>query len=209
MSCLTTQLKGETFRRCLLTLTGSKRNLGGILGTSLSGGSHDARRTTAAGEVTGCEILHHQQETSSTLDVMNSTFKFQVFADYHQFYMMDAVAEPLIPEEITEQDMERRLRMAPNIVVFHTESAGRVPVEVAFVECPTEVEGLWEHSAEFTISLPSGTAALCGCTDFVLECPRIEITPSTYRGCAYFAGSASAEERYRLVLWPVAAKALR
>ena len=54
---------------------------------------------------------------------MKDMHKFQVFADYHQFYLMDASIKPNIPEEVTEQDMLRRLRAAPHIVVFHTESA--------------------------------------------------------------------------------------
>ena len=135
---------------------------------------------------------------------MKDTRTFQVFADYHQLYLMDASVEPSIPEEVTEQDMERRLRTAPHIVVLHTESAAHVPVEVVFVSEPTETKGAWEHQAEFTLSLPSGTAALCGCTDRVSDCPRITVAPGNYRGHAYFAGSTSSEERYCLVLWPAA-----
>lgn len=135
---------------------------------------------------------------------MKDVHRFQVFADYHQFYLMDASIEPNIPEEVTDQDILRRLRTAPHIVVFHTESAAHVPVEVAFVPEPTEVEGSWEHQAEFSLSLPSGTAALCGCTDYVPECPRITVVPGSYSGRAYFAGSAGSEERYCLMLWPAA-----
>lgn len=133
---------------------------------------------------------------------MKDMHKFQVFADYHQFYLMDASIKPNIPEEVTEQDMLRRLRAAPHIVVFHTESAAHVPVEVVFVSEPTEAEGSWEHQAAFSLSLPSGTAALCGCTDFVPDCPRITTAPGSYSGHAYFAGSTSGDERYCLVLWP-------
>jgi hypothetical protein len=136
---------------------------------------------------------------------MKDMHKFQVLADYHQFYLMDAGAEPQIPEEVTEQDMLRRLRTAPNIVVFHTQSASHVPVEVAFVSGPSEVKGAWEHQAEFSLSLPSGTAVLCGCTDFVPECPRIAVAPASYIGRAYFAGS-TVGERYCIMLWPAAAQ---
>ena len=137
---------------------------------------------------------------------MKDAHRFRVFADYHQFYLMDASVEPSIPEEVTEQDMLRRFRTAPHIVVFHTESATYVHVEVAFVPEPTEAEGAWEHQAEFSLSLPSGTAALCGCTDFVPECPRIRGAPGDYDGRAYFAGSEGSEERYCLMLWPTAAQ---
>lgn len=137
---------------------------------------------------------------------MKYAHEFQVFADYHQFYLMDASVEPKIPEKVTEEDMMRRLRTAPHIVVLHTESASHVPVEVAFVPEPTEAVGAWEHQAEFNLSLPSGTAALCGCTDYVPECPRITVAPGSYSGRAYFAGSTCNEERYFIMLWPSAAQ---
>lgn len=71
---------------------------------------------------------------------MKDTHKFQVSADYHQFYLMDASIEPNIPEEVTEQDILRRLRTAPHIVVFQTESAAHVHLEVVFLSEPTEAE---------------------------------------------------------------------
>lgn len=137
---------------------------------------------------------------------MKDVRTFQVSADYHQFYLMDAEIEPQIPEEITELDMSRRLRTAPHIVVFHTESASRVPVEVTFTSVPFEAEGTWEHQAEFSLALPSGTAVLCGCTDYVPQCPHFSVEAASYRGRAYFAGSAVGSERYFIMLWPVAAQ---
>ena len=137
---------------------------------------------------------------------MNDLREYRVFADYHQFYLMDAVEAPQIPETVTEQDIQRRLRTAPHIVVFHTESAAHVPVQIAFVQAPTEAAGSWEHSAEFGLSLPSGSAVLCGCSEFLPECPRIAVVPSTYIGRAYFSGPSVGEERYYVVLWPAAAQ---
>lgn len=131
---------------------------------------------------------------------------FQILADYHQFYLMDATVEPPIPKEISEQDMLRRLRTAPHIVVFHTESASQVSVQVTFGTEPFEAEGPWEHQADFSLALPSGTAVLCGCTDYVPQCPRLFAEPMTYRGRAYFASSAVASERCLIMLWPAAAE---
>ena len=141
-----------------------------------------------------------------TLGVMKNVREFQVLADYHQFYLMDADIAPLIPETITDKDMLRRLRTAPHIAVFHTESASQVQVEVAFVPEPFEAKGVWEHEAEFSLFLPSGIAVLCGCTDYVPHCPRLSVTPSNYDGRAYFAGSTVGKERYFIMLWPSAAQ---
>lgn len=137
---------------------------------------------------------------------MKDVRTFQIFADYHQFYLMDAKVQPPIPEEITEKDMLRRLRTAPHIVVFHTESASQVPVEVMFGPGSFEAGGTWEHQAEFSLALPSGTAVLCGCTDYVPQCPRLCVEPADYKGRAYFASSASGNERYLIMLWPAAAQ---
>ena len=134
---------------------------------------------------------------------MKAVQRFEVFADYHQFYLMDAEAQPQIPESVLPADTARRLRCADHIVVFHTESASKVPVEVGFVDCaPTEAEN-WEQITDFSVSLPSGTAALCGCTDYVPDCPRLTGTPGSYNGKAFFAGATSlGGERYRVLLWP-------
>jgi hypothetical protein len=137
---------------------------------------------------------------------MKNVRTFQVLADYHQFYLMDAGAEPQIPDEITEQDMLRRLRTAPHIVVFHTESASQVPVEITFGPEPFDAGGIWEHQAEFGLALPSGTAVLCGCTDHVPRCHRVSVEPTNYNGRAYFSGSAVGGERYLIMLWPAAAQ---
>lgn len=135
---------------------------------------------------------------------MKTVRTFQVSAEYHQFYLMDAGVEPHIPEEITEQDMSRRLRTAPHIVVFHTESDSQVPVEVTFGHEPFEAEGTWEHQAEFSLALPSGMAVLCGCADYVPQCPHLSVEPADYIGRAYFAGSTVGSERYLIMLWPAA-----
>jgi hypothetical protein len=137
---------------------------------------------------------------------MKSLREFQVFADCHQFYLMDAGISPMIPDTVTDQDILRRLRTAPHIVVFHTESASQVPVKIAFVSEPIEVDGVWDHQSDFNLSLPSGTAVLCGCMDYVPECPRLAAAPSTYDGRAYFAGASVGEERYLLMLWPSTAQ---
>lgn len=137
---------------------------------------------------------------------MNKTAKFNVFADHHQFYLMDADIAPPIPEEVIEQDMSQRLRTAAHIVVFHTESASQLPVEIAFVPEPIEAEGVWAHRAEFSLSLPSGTAVLCGCTDFVPTCPQLSVTPSDYDGRAHFSGSGGGNEHYLIMLWPSTAQ---
>jgi len=127
---------------------------------------------------------------------------FQVFADYHQFYLMDAGIEPAIPDDVTEDHIRSRVRTAPHVAVFYTETAAHVPVEIAIVGEPSAPDWAWDHCTDFDLSLPSGTVVLCGCTDYVPDSPHISVNASEYLGRAFFSDSVSGSERYRIVLWP-------
>lgn len=130
--------------------------------------------------------------------------QFEVAAHYHQFYLMDDERQPMIPEDISDEDIARRVRVAPHIVVVHTASDTKVPVSVEFLSvAPREEVSAWDHVVEFSLDLPSGRAVLAGTTDFVPDSPRIAARPGTYRGRVFFAGlSDVGRERYRLALWP-------
>jgi len=135
---------------------------------------------------------------------MSTGAQFKVAAEYHQFYLMDDERQPSIPETVSDEDMARRIRSAPHIVVVHTASNTRVPVSVEFLsEAPREDLASWDHVAEFSLELPSGRAVLAGCTDYIPDCPRIEARPGTYRGRVFSAGlSGAGPEKYRVALWP-------
>jgi hypothetical protein len=126
-----------------------------------------------------------------------------VHADFHQFYLMDAVLCPDIPEQITEADMAARLRTAPGIVVFHAYSAESVLVELVVQSCPATDVGSWSHTALFSLEVGSGELALCGCTEHVATAPRIEVSSGSYKGLALYGDPANPEgERYTVILWP-------
>lgn len=129
--------------------------------------------------------------------------KFTVSTDYNQFYLMDAVVQPLIPEEITQQDILRRCRAAPHIVVVHSESAGPVAVEVE-VEVGSQPVAQTEcdHVADISLDIPSGNIMLCGCVESLSTCKRISVKAGAYLGHVLYWGAASeGGERYRVVLW--------
>ena len=134
---------------------------------------------------------------------MKNDLRFEVFADYHQFYLMDDDRQPPIPEDISDEDLTRRLRVAPYIVVVHTASDAVVPVSIEFQsEQPRSNLASWDHVAEFSLDLPSGRAVLAGCTAYLPDCPRVTAEPGTYRGRVYSTGLSGGAERYHLVLWP-------
>jgi hypothetical protein len=134
--------------------------------------------------------------------------RFEVNAEYYQFYLMDDERQPRIPDPVLREDMSRRVRVAPHIVVVHTASNTKVPVSVeVLAHAPSEDLSNWDHVAEFSLDLPSGRVVLAGCTDYLAACPRIVTAPGSYRGRVFSAGlSERASERYRVALWPGAAQ---
>jgi hypothetical protein len=55
---------------------------------------------------------------------------FNLFADYHQFYLWDEEASPDAPTDYTDEDVARRLKAAPHVVVVQPVRAMTVPVTV-------------------------------------------------------------------------------
>jgi hypothetical protein len=60
----------------------------------------------------------------------------EVFADYHQFYVWDAGVGPSAPEDYTDDDVRRRVKVAPNVVVVQPVRNMTVPVERVAADTP-------------------------------------------------------------------------
>ena len=43
---------------------------------------------------------------------------FDVFADYHQFYLWDRGMTNQAPQEYTDEDVQRRIKTGPHVVVL-------------------------------------------------------------------------------------------
>ncbi len=82
---------------------------------------------------------------------------FQIFADYHQFYLWDRAKTPEAPTDYTEADVERRIKTGPHVVVISPERNMSVPVdiEVHDAEPPFDPSD-WDHIAEAGLHVPSG-----------------------------------------------------
>lgn len=82
---------------------------------------------------------------------------YEIFADYHQFYLMDGELKPYAPEVYTEDDVRRRIKIAEHIVVIQPERNMTVPVELEVHDsCPGISSVEWQHIAEASLNLPSG-----------------------------------------------------
>jgi hypothetical protein len=133
--------------------------------------------------------------------------RFHLFADYFQFYVWDAGVEPSPPVDFTDDDVRRRVKVAPNVVVIQPIRNMTVPVELEL--CSTDPgieESRWDHIAECTLKLPTGRLQVHGVHGAVLD---LAAPPGTYRVRAHFGGLGFLSEdglkgadHYRIVLWP-------
>lgn len=133
---------------------------------------------------------------------------FNIFADYHQFYLWDSGVDPSAPEEYTRNDIRRLIKAVPHVVVIQPLRNATVPVELQVCsEDPGFDESQWDHVAECALDLPTGKLQVHECTGG--PALNLAVPPGTYRVRALFAGldtlsdnGLDGDDRYRIVLWP-------
>jgi len=105
---------------------------------------------------------------------------FEVFADYHQFYLWDEEIAPEAPIDWSDDDVAHRLKAAPNVVVVCPVRNMTVPVEVELHDTePTYNIDAWDHIAECSLDLPSGKLQIHECTGGAVG--SFQTNPGTYR----------------------------
>ncbi|MDH7971288.1 hypothetical protein QH494_03770 [Sphingomonas sp. AR_OL41] len=134
--------------------------------------------------------------------------RYEVFADYFQFYLWDQGKQPDAPTDYTEEDTGRRIKAAPFVVVIQPARNMVVPVEVGVTDIPPVLAtDDWDHVAEASIDLPSGRLEIHECTGGSIDV--LPVSPGTYRVRAYFGGldtlsddGLEGDDQYRILLWP-------
>ena len=132
----------------------------------------------------------------------------ELFADYHQFYIWDAGLNPQAPVDYSDDDVVRRVKVAPNVVVIQPVRNMTVPVEIEVCASdPGFDEAPWDHIGECSLDLPTGRLQVHECTGGpVLD---LTVASGSYRLRALFAGLSTrsdngleGQDHYRVVLWP-------
>lgn len=134
--------------------------------------------------------------------------RYEIFADYHQFYLWDHAAQPSTELDYDDQDIERRIKAAPFLVVIQPERNMEVRVDFELAEGPPDDNfDDWDHVAEASIDLPSGKLEIHECTGGSIDI--LAVPPGTYRIRAYCGGldtlsddRLDGDDRYRIVAWP-------
>jgi len=137
--------------------------------------------------------------------------RYEIFADYFQFYLWDEGAKPSPPTDYDRDDLVRRIKAAPYVVVIQPVRNMDVPVTLDIVDAapPLDLDA-FDHVAEASLDLPSGRLEIHECTGGSIDI--LTVAPGTYRVRACFAGldtlsedGLDGEDRYDLTLWPAPA----
>jgi hypothetical protein len=133
---------------------------------------------------------------------------FEVFDDYHQFYLWDQGVTAVPPTDYTDEDVRRRIKTGPHVVVIQPERNTTVAVEVKVHDSdPGFDPAAWDHIAEASLHLPTGRLQIHECTGGPVA--ELEVPPGWYRVRSLGGGFTSidesgleGEDHYRVVLWP-------
>lgn len=139
-----------------------------------------------------------------------------VFADYFQFYLLDAATNEDFGALWTEEAVERLLAVAPHAVGIGTARNMAVPVAISVHERePAADFAEWEQVHDCSFTVLSGRVAVLGATDYLPDAPSLSLRPGPYRVRISYAGLETLSEDglegddfYRIQLWPAPLAAL-
>jgi hypothetical protein len=133
---------------------------------------------------------------------------YEIFANYHQFYLMDAEEKPSVPEDHTDEDVQRRIKAEKHIVVIQPERDMTVPVDLEIVDFePKEDFEDRQHVTEASLDLPSGKLRIEeGPAGNIID--EIILPQNSYRIRAYYADldklsfdGLEGDDHYKIVIW--------
>jgi hypothetical protein len=135
---------------------------------------------------------------------------FDLFADYHQFYLQDDLVNGNLADSWTQEATDRLLAITDGTIGVGTVRDMTVPVDVEVLDAePQDSFDEWDQVNECCIDVRSGRIVVAGCTYYFPDAARIQITPGMYRARIYYGKLDSlsedgleGEDHYRVLLWP-------
>lgn len=147
---------------------------------------------------------------------MTTVFDGVLFADYHQFYLIDADSDVDYSGEINDDAVAQRVVWKDDVLVVFT--ARNMDVSVA-VQLHKQEPALDLQSTDHVVEAglrTSGTIIIAGCTDYLPEAVRVPVPPGDLRAWIVFTGLGTlsedgleGEDRYVVHLWPGTADSVR
>lgn len=138
------------------------------------------------------------------------SYKFELFADYFQVYLMDTESGDDTSKIWTKEALNIKLGIMSNTLAVGTFRNVDIPLEVELYESEPEVSlEEWDHATLGYFAIKSGQCAVFGCTDYLPDAAKIEITPGKYSVLSLAKGLDSiieewedADDLYKVILWP-------
>ncbi|KIQ05695.1 MULTISPECIES: hypothetical protein [Pseudomonas] len=133
----------------------------------------------------------------------------KLFADYHQFYLQDEVTEGDLSQSWGTEAVERMLAVADGVVGVGTLRNMEVSVTLEFLDAePTVEPASFDHIAEASLVVRSGTLVIAGCTDYFPDAARFALAAGNYRVRLSISGfdtlsedGLDGEDHYLVQLW--------
>ncbi|SRR6266496_5556446 len=141
---------------------------------------------------------------------MSQKFKFELFADYFQFYLQDENTKGDLSESWNEEAVDRLLAIAPGTIGVGTVRNMNVPVVVEVIDKAPESNdaGDWDQVNEGSMEVTSSRIVVAGCTDYFPAATRIDVDPGWYRARIHYgdldslsANGLEGKDHYRIVIW--------
>ena len=142
---------------------------------------------------------------------MPRTFQYEIFADYHQFYLQDDDQSfGDLSEAWTEEATDRLLAVAPHVIGVGTVRNMSVPVSVIVHESQPKIDREeWDHITTASLQIGTGRIVVAGCTDYYPDAARIEVSPGNYEAIICYSKLTSlspdgldGEDSYHVHLFP-------
>jgi len=133
---------------------------------------------------------------------------FEIFADYHQFYLEDENSPHETGDIWTKETIEQMIAVSEGLVAVGTARSLTVPVSIEFYDSePFPELERYSRINECSLEVESDKLVLMGCTDYLPDAPRIEVSPGIYRVRVLYGNLESVVEEwegddfYVLQLW--------
>lgn len=145
--------------------------------------------------------------------MLQKRLDFEIYADYHQFYLEDEDSlRPFADGNVWRpEESDQMLMVRPGSISVGTARYETVPVSIEFHDAAPALDAAgYSRVNECSLRVASDNLVLSGCTEYLPEAARIGVRPGIYRVRVLYGNLETVvddwegEDFYLLQLWPEA-----
>jgi hypothetical protein len=138
-------------------------------------------------------------------------YEYQIFADYHQFYIQDDSQDFGDLSDAWGRDAtDRLLAIAPHVIGIGTVRNTMVPVTIdVYPAKPQMPLDEWQQVNLCSLKCDTGRLVVAGCADYFPDAARIRIPCGTYQAIVCYKGLSTmspdgleGDDEYHIFLYP-------